>query len=315
MAGEQTTNVASPGAAQAAGAPTSSPTPTAPADVRPGATAAPEVPGAPETAATPPAAAEPTETPKAEAEVPEFGPRFAALAKKERALTEREKAIKAQERAVQDYAKAKENARLDPLGLLEAHGLSFDDVTQFVINDRKLTEAQRLALLEERIKRDEEQKSKEAKDRERQEVESTITEHKDAIASFVHAGGDDFELVRAHGQDGVELVHQVVQDYWEANGQILPIDRAAKEVEAWLENQAREKVLKLKRFQPKQEVMEPATPPQGDQAGADAGGETRKPPTPTLTNRASATAPPAESHNDLSDEDSKRKAAQLLRWS
>lgn len=308
MAVEARTNAAAPAAA-AASAP-SSPAPGG--DARPGASLAPVSDGAS------PAAGEASATPApvdgqpksgTDRQEVDFSNRFAALTKKERGITERERAVKAQEKAIADLTKARESARTDPLALLEAHGLSYDDVTQFVLNDRKLTEAQRLAILEERISKDETDRSAAAKEESKRQVAATIAEHKEAIKSFVDEGGDDYELTRVN--DAYDLVYEVVRTHWDESGQILSIASAARAVEAHLENEAREKVLKTKRFQPKQEqpAADSAAPVVGD------GQEPRRSP-PTLTNRAVAGAPPPlspEDARDLSDEDSKRRSAQMLR--
>lgn len=297
---EVKTNVASPGAA-AANAPATPATPSAPeagGEAAPSAEAKPEAP--------------------AKQEI-DFGTRFAALTKKERAVIERERAIKAQEREIAEWKKSKEAAKLDPVAFLESHGLSYDQVTQFILNDRKLTEGQRLAMLEERLKKEDEERAKAAKNAERAEVTQTITQHKAQIADFIAQGGDDFEVTRSYGEDGADLVFQVIEERYNATfdaetgvGEIIPIEVAARQVEDYLENLARERVLKLKKFQPKIEVVTdavPSTPPAKGVAP-----EIAKRPAPTLTNAAVASIPPVDSRRDLSDEESKRLSASLLRW-
>ncbi len=272
-----------------------------------------------ESQATPPAAVvsaapPPEETPPAtpvEEAKPEvdFSARFTALAKKDKALTQRERAIKAQEQALTEYTKAKEQARLDPLAFLEAHGLSYDDVTQFVLNDRKLTDAQRLALVEEQLAAEREAKTQAQKDAERADVEATINGHKEAIKDFIISGGDAFELCQSH--EAEDLVYEVIEQHWTETGEILPIKSAAEAVEMHLENLAREKVLKLKRFQPK---TEPSQTPAATEPPAEQ--EPRRSAPTTLTNSAVSSAPPpvsSDDRSDLTDEESKRRSAQMLR--
>lgn len=316
MASEAPTNAASPAAAQAS-AP--SPAVPAPAVSKPGASPAPMADGA---APTPEAAPAPKK------EEVDFSARFAALTKKERSILEKERQIKAAEKAresdpdyvqFQEFKKARENAKVNPLAYLEAAGLSYGQVSEFLLNDKKLTPEQRVEMLEESIRKDKEtqatkaREDQEAADKAKKaaedaEVEEVLQGHKQSVAKHLEEGGDVYELTLAHGEDGVELVNQVIMDYFEANQTILPIADAAKYVEEHLEKVAREKVLSLKRFQPKQ----------GASADASAaGGQTTTPPPATqttLTNRAVASAPPVESHRDLSDEESKRRAAALLRW-
>lgn len=306
MATEVRTNVASPGAA-AANAP---------------APAAPSQPEAPQGAsgANPPAVEAPKvpETPKQpEKQEIDFGTRFAALTKKERQILERDRALKAQEKEFTELKKAREQAQVDPIALLKAHGLTYDQVTQFVLNDGKLTEAQRIAMLEDRLKKEDETKAEAAKREEKERVERAISEHQQAIGQFLSSAGDDFEITKAHGDDGVALVYSVIEQHYSSTfdeetqqGQILSIEEAAKAVEAHLEKQARDRVLSLKRFQPKSVTSDaetPAPPP------SSAEPETKRP-APTLTNAAVASAPPPDSRKDLSDEESKRRAASMLRW-
>lgn len=285
-------SAASPGAAASAGEKAATPAAEA------SAVAAKEQPAAAE-----PAAAEPKR------DDVDLSPRFAALAKREKVLVEREKAAKEKEKAYSEWQKAKEQARLDPMAFLQAHDLSYDQVTEFLLNDRKLTDAQRLALVEERLKKEDEDRTTAAKEAQRAEVQRTIDSHKDAIKTFVDSDADTFELTRAN--DAYELVYSVIEQHWEESGQILPIEQAAKEVEAYLETQARERVLKLKRFQPKQDAKTDATPATTTPVAEP---ETRRP-APTLTNASVSSAPPADSDDrrHMSDEESKRRSAQLLR--
>lgn len=275
-------------------APAATPTPTA-TPVAADAQVAPD----PE---TPPA-----EAPKAD-EDDKLGVsrRFAALAKRERALQERERAAKA---ALNDpdyvaYRRAKEGARDNPMAFLEAQGWTMDSLAQFVLNDRKLTPEQQIAKLQERLDAAEKKKLEEAAASAEAERQSVLDQHKLAITATIDQGGEAFELCRAYGPEAVDLVQQVVESHWEATQVILPTKDAVAAVETWLEAQAREKVLKTKKFAPKESVP------------SVAGNETARPAlSPTLTHRATTGAPSVpEDTSHLSREESIARAARRIVW-
>lgn len=310
MATEVTTNAANPGA-NALPPATPSATPAQPAaqgEPKPGATANPPVEAGKDQVVEPPKEPKQPDDP--------MGGRFAALTRREQKVVEREKQVKAQEKDVGDWKKARENAKLDPIALLEAHGLSYDDVSQFVLNDKKLTDAQRLAIVEERIKKDEEKRQNDAKEAEERNTQKTLDAHLVAINEHVEQGGDTYELIASHGAQNV--VQFVIQQHYEATydeatgvGEILSIPAACKAVEDHLEKEAREKVLKLKRFQPKPDGKTEAEPKAPPATGAQP--ETPRP-APTLTNGAVTSTPSPDSRKDLSDEESLSRSASMLRW-
>ncbi len=247
-------------------------------------------------------------------EDPRFAARFAALTKKERSIVERERALKAKE-ADPEFAAfkaAKSGGKTDPMALLEAHGWNYDQLTQFVLGDRKLTPEQQVRLLQEQVEAD----KKERTDKETQAAkvaeEKTIAEYHTAIARHVQTNVEKYELTSLH-EDGAALVYDVIEEHWKATGGpeggiIMPVDDACTAVESYLEREAREKVLKAKKFAPRTEA-----PPAGGPAP-----ETRPTTTlpATLTNRSVTGATPvnAQTTDHLSDDDSKKAAAALLRW-
>jgi hypothetical protein len=257
-------------------------------------------------------ATKPEDAPPEDPASAKFAARFAALTKRERALQQREVALKGREADPEysEYKKSRENAKLDPIGLLKAHGWDFDTLTQFVLADKKLTPEQQVALLQDELAADKKARA-DAEAKKAQDADAQIiATHKRQIAAHIQAAGDALELTRLAGADAEELVYSVIEQHWEETGgdnggQIMPIDQAAAAVETFLENQAREKVLKSKKFAPKVEQPAPAAP------APDKPTATMP---PTLTNRSVTGATPVETGRTLSDDESKRAAAALLRW-
>lgn len=241
---------------------------------------------------------------------PRFAARFAALSRKEKAIVERERAAKALEAEVAAWKKSKEDGKLNPIALLEQHGLSYSEVTEFLINQgqkKEPTTEEKLEQLQKRLDDEKAARESDAKAKEEAEYQATIDTHKKSIKDFVTANNETFELIHVH--DAHELVYEVIEAEWRKTGGpeggvIIPIEEAAKLVEAYLEEQAQEKVLKLKKFAPKVQTEASGTV------------EETKTTTPTtLTNRQAATPSAGDaSRKYLSDEESKRAAAALLRW-
>lgn len=246
---------------------------------------------------------------------PKFAPKFAALAKRERALLEREQRLKATEAEIADYRKARDNAKLDPISLLKAHGWEYDGLTQFVINDGKLTDAQRLKMLEAEKAANEQKAAEDAKkDLERKRTEA-VENHLGLIKKLVDERADDFELIRLN--DAHDLVYEVQLDWFhktkdaQGQGQVMPIEEACKKVEEYFEGQS----AKLKDAKKASKLFGTALPAS---EGSPASEGTQTPPetSPTMTNRIHATATPTPPQQSrwLSDEESKANAAKLLKW-
>ncbi len=244
----------------------------------------------------------------------DLSPRFAALAKRERQILAKQQELarmkseaEAAHKEALEYKKIRENAKLNPMAYLESVGLSIQEVSEFILNDRKLTPEQRVDLLEKKLQQDAEAQTRAAQEAAERETQAVIDQHKKSVAQFVTSDPDTYELINKHGEDGTDLVFQVIYDHFVENGGRLPpmpIQDAARAVEDHLERLYKESILTSKKFQPKEqpaalEAKEPgpATPSQPK----------------TLTHQALTSAPPPTS-GYLSDDESKRRAAALLKW-
>lgn len=240
-------------------------------------------------------------------EDPRFSARFAALARREKALIQKEKEASDRFKTVQEYEEAKRKFETDPLSILDAHGWSFDKLTNFILNDRKLSPEDKIEMLEKRLEQDKQERHKEKEEQEKRkkeleekDYEDTLQAGKSQVKKFIEANADTFELV--HSNDAFDVVFEVLSEHFRTTQEVMPLDQACQEVENWLEKEARERILKLKKFQPKaSEVPETLDKPR---SGALP---------PTLTNQlVASSAPSTTSTRHLSDEESKREAAKTL---
>ena len=119
------------------------------------------------------------------------------------------------------------------------------------------------------------------------------------IDYFVKNNKDSYEFV-AHNE-AKEVVYDVIEEHYNETGRILDIKDAVNAVESYLEEEA-EKLFQLNkiksRFEPNR-TPEPQEPPRQSQT--------------TLSNAHSAQAQERVARS-LSDEESKREIAKMLRW-
>ena len=252
-----------------------------------------------------------------QAEQDKFGPKFAALSRKEKEIRQREqqyqesmKKYEAEKSELQKWREEKEKGesaiqrelRENPLKFMEKHGISFEELTKMQLNEQNPTPEMLIKRTREELESGYKQElaelRKAMKDKEEQEetkkYEQTVSGFKSQINDFVEANADTYELIKINNAQ--DLIFDVISEYYEQNGRILSIEDAAKFTEEELEVEAR-KVLEAKRFKQPARKEEPS----------------QEKTTPTLSNALSSEAP-HQGEQKLSREESLARAAKMLRW-
>lgn len=223
--------------------------------------------------------------------------RFAALAKREKGIVAKQQDFKAREQAFQQkeqqlsetlqrFEGLKKEVADNPLRALEYLGVSYQQLTDFILKGEKPTPELQIRSLEqrmdERLKKQEDDRAawlEEQKQSAHQETEEVIEAWRNKVSSFIDSAPDDYELIRLNeGKPIVESLieqsfHQEMQR-WESEGKpkhnppkILGEKEAADKVEEWLAKQV-EANLNTKKFkakatpQPKAEPSESPAPAQ-----------------------------------------------------
>lgn len=203
-----------------------------------------------------------TPTPVLEAKVPEkeqMDPKFAALARKERANRAEAMKLKAEKDAwiaekakyESDYiprSKLKEMGRNNPLGLLEQAELTADEYTQALLNTSPekadiMKLHAKIAELESKLT----QTSSKMDERETQAYDQAVNQIRNDVKIFVSAD-PDYEMIRETNSQ--EAVVELIKENFNTTGTILSIDDAAKQVEEYLTEEAM-KMARLKKVQTK----------------------------------------------------------------
>ena len=250
-----------------------------------------------------------------EGEDDQFSRKFAALSRREKDIRAKEAEYEYRMRELEErlqelqnppeepQAPIEERLRRNPFETLEELGLGYDKLTELALNDGKLTPEMQMRLMREELENGykskfEELESRLAQKEEEEEYnkyESIENNFKQEIESFVN-GKNEFELINAN--EASDLVYEVIEEHYNDTGRVLELDEAAQAVESYLEDEL-EKLMSLgkvkSKFSPRQEQV------------------FKRQPSPTLSNAHSAQAY-QRADRPLSNEESVREAAKLIRW-
>jgi len=217
--------------------------------------------------------------------------RFAMLARKEQDLLRRQQAVKQQQAVLaqqaeemQRFQQMKRQAALNPLDALKELGLTYEQITEYVLNDNKPTpNAEVMALRQEldefrnQSKTEQQRLLEQQKLMQEQESQAIIENFRGEVSEYVAQHADTYELTNLY--DGANLVYGLIEEHFGQTGKIMSLPEASKLVEEHFEELAR-KAQQTKKFAVTQQK---ATPPQ-------VSGTSAPRPGPTLSNDLGAVA-------------------------
>jgi len=208
---------------------------------------------------------------KPEVAIPEkkdsLSSQFAALAKKEKRIVTERQSLEAKNKELEEKLKVyeqfetkKKNAKINPLEFLSEAGLSYDELTQFMLNGGKTQEKDKATVLEEKLnefmsKSEQEKKLREEQDTKRlqEQEEQIIQQFKDSVKKQISEKKDTYELINLY--DAQDLVISTIEAHYEKTQQILDTDTAAELVEKHLEGEI-EKLSNANKFKAKFKLNE-----------------------------------------------------------
>lgn len=195
--------------------------------------------------------------------------KFAWLARKEAGIVKAKQALRSEQEAVARQKAEIENLRKEieaaqsrkgsyksnPLAVLEDHGLTYKELTDYILNNNTVSTESQIKALQEKIEQQERQREldrqellKREQERLAQREVQVIQEFKNEIGNFVKRESDKYELTNLY--DSQDLVYDTVEEYFNKTGKVLSIPEACDLVEAYLEKQV-EKSLSTKKLSTK----------------------------------------------------------------
>lgn len=228
---------------------------------------------------------QPAATPEVPAQKPdELSSKFATLAKKEKALRAQAQALKAKEDAMKaqeaDYATKyipKERLTKETLSVLNEMGISYDQLTNMILNQPPQPDKVVLDL-----QREISELKNELKSHKTQTEESQTKAYDQAVnqirneAKLLVDSDPTFETIK--DTDNTEAIVELIKERYSSEGVVMTVQEAAKEVEEYLLDEAM-KMAGLKKVKEKLALVKEEVP-----AGALKQQSTTQPQLKTLTN-------------------------------
>lgn len=249
-------------------------------------------------------------------EDPQFSSRFAALSRKEKYLQEQQVALKAQQEQYDAVEALKAKGKENPQAILEHFGITLDDLILSSLGEDAppATPESQIDLLRAEIAEFKAAEQKKAEDKEAEaqreyqsSIDEAVTSHQLEITNHLSQNVDKYELINLQGAQ--DLVWEVTEAHYDANGVVLTPEQASDKVEEYLEEQVR-KAMNTKKFGTKPETQEKSSDP----FIAEQDKPAEKPKSHTLTSEYVQQAAPSDKPSGLSVEESKNRAAALLKW-
>ena len=191
-----------------------------------------------------------------------FAKKFAALSRKEKAIREREEKLNLieKESPFKDFEKL---SKEDPLSLLDKLGITYEDLTQRLL-DKRETESDpdyKYSKLQKKVEQMEQQREEEEKQRLSDQQNKIINDYQATLNSFISENDEKYEFIIANGAQ--DLVYTTISDHYQETNKILSNEEAANAVEEYLETKL-ENLSKLKKFKNKYQGGTPQAPIQED---------------------------------------------------
>jgi len=230
--------------------------------------------------------------------------KFNELTKRERAFWKKEQELKNQY-ADYDQLKAKireyeEGLTKDPLKFLEKHNWDYKKLTDYVINDRKMTPEHQVEEVRKQLAALQEERQREIEYQQELAKHNAVNTFKNEIKFSVA----DNSLYRALGDEFIDSVYNVIDSHYQETEEIMKLSDAVSKVEGYYQ-QRLDPLLKVDKF--KELALKVL--------GVNQANETKKPNdvSPTLTNVYANAAPKGQTGSDyLSEDESKARMIAML---
>lgn len=237
---------------------------------------------------------------KSDLTVEDYAAKLASMSKKEAAIAKREKELEAREKKLTPLQKAQEEKSV--LKTFESMGMTFEEAMGRAISE---LEGNKEPDVKEQVKALEQRLIAKEKAEAEAINQKTQAEQQANIAAFVKKTTEEvktmeeFECVNTLGS--YNLVFDVMNEYFNKTGEVLPSKQAAAEVEKYLEAEF-DKLYNTKKFQNKY-AKTPVTPVVPTDTKAK---------TMTLSN--GMTPNTAVASKAMTREESLNRAASMLKW-
>jgi hypothetical protein len=174
-----------------------------------------------------------------------LAPRFAELARREKAVTAREAEWRPKLDEAEKFAGAKARLKEDPFAALELLGCTMQDIVDAALRHG---EPETVEAKVERLERERADEKRAAQEMTEQHAKRVLDEHRQMTVQFVASRPDEYEMLVASGRQHV--VFDMIEAHWAETGEVLPVADAATAAENYFLEEA-EKLLATKKLSSK----------------------------------------------------------------
>lgn len=225
----------------------------------------------------------PPTPPPATPPVDDVSSKFAALAKKDKMLSRRAQDAAAQEARAKEmlanaeaknkqFEDAKRLAQTNPTEAMKILGLTYEQLTQFILNQEKPTADMEIAALRrdlQTIREENERKEKEREQKAKDDLENNnkqiIDNFKNEIGDFLQSKPEEYELLNFLDSVGFisakDVIFEGIRTAHAQHKKIATPKEAADIVQEYLTNQIDTLIQSVKFFKTKYGKTEPPAPP------------------------------------------------------
>jgi hypothetical protein len=185
-----------------------------------------------------------------------------AFARKERQLRKMQQELQAEresfKRKETEYSNgyiAKTRFNEDPLGALQDAGISYEKLTELLLQNPNSNDPTIRALRNEinALKQSQEMSTKQLQERDAKRYEGAVKQLDSEVKLLIDSD-NNYEMIKQSGMQ--DAVLQLIMDTFEADGVVMDVRKAAEEVE----NHLVEEAYKLAQLSKVQSRLKPATP-------------------------------------------------------
>lgn len=193
--------------------------------------------------------AQPVESVRLSAQVTAIARKEQAYRQRELALKEREKSVESRLAEAEKYTQLKDKFSAKDFSEAEALGLSYEEYTKYVLEKQNGEDPQqaRINALEAKL----ESVEKGLEESSANQYEETVSEYRKEISKLV-SENPEFSSVKELKRE--DAVLQLILDAFEADGEELTVNEAAKQIEDYLVDYGK-KFTALPKFKTLQEVV------------------------------------------------------------
>lgn len=171
-----------------------------------------------------------------------LSPQLSALARKEQAYRQREQALKDREKQVESdlddarkYKELKAKLTVKDFSEAEALGLNYEEYTKYKVDKLNGENPQEQAI--KKLEAEIEALKKGKEESAAQAYEDTVREYKKEISTLIETSSDFPSIKHLKREDAVL---QLILDSWEQDGDEVTIAQAAKDIEEFLKEEAKQ---------------------------------------------------------------------------